>query len=465
MSGDVYARVPGSFRDPSGFVFLHDGVVHRQINATCADRYDQLMRSGLYAALADAGDLVAHEEVSAVAPSAVPAWKIIRPRHIPFISYPYEWCFSQLKAAALLTLRAHQRALEHGMVLRDASAYNVQFVDGRPVFIDTLSFGPYVEGEPWVAYQQFCRHFLAPLALMARVDVSLGQLARVHIDGVPLDLASALLPLSTWLSFPLLTHMHLHARSSRKYADIVAEPSPAATRPGLVSKTGMLAIIDSLTSAVSNLDWKPVGTEWGDYYQKTNYTDEAHTHKKELVSSFLARTAPRCVWDLGANTGVFSRIAAEQGARVNSFDVDPAAVEQNWRACVGAKETRILPLLQDLTNPSTGIGWNNDERSSLPARGPADTAMALALVHHLAISNNVPLDRIAEFFHRICRHLIVEFVPKADSQVRRLLATREDVFPDYTLGGFEAAFAPCFSVVERAAIRGSERTLFLLAAR
>src|SRR5579862_2850751 len=192
-------RVGGSFRDPSGFLFVHDGTVYRQINPAGADNYDRFMASGLSAALTRRGDLVAHEEVDLPAPDP-PAHRIIRPAQIPFVSYPYEWSFGQLKAAALLTLAIQRTALDHGQVLRDASAYNVQFAHGKPIFIDTLSFGAYQEGPPWIAYQQFCKHFLAPLALMAKVDIELSQLLRVHIDGIPLALASKLLPLSTRLS-------------------------------------------------------------------------------------------------------------------------------------------------------------------------------------------------------------------------------------------------------------------------
>jgi ribosomal protein L11 methylase PrmA len=468
-------RIAGSFRDPSGFLFTHDGAIYRQVNAAYAEHYDRLMQSGLYDALTRSGSLVAHEEVSwavgASAPPAIadapPAWKIIRPERVPFISYPYEWSFGQLKAAALLTLDIQRRALEKGLVLRDASAYNVQFLRGKPIFIDTLSFGPYAEGEPWVAYQQFCKHFLAPLALMAKIDVGLSQLMRVHIDGVPLELASKLLPFGTKLHFGLATHLHLHAKSSQKWANAAADDaslSSAKARTG-VSKTALLGQIDSLQSTISGLDWSPGGTEWGDYYASTNYTEASHQHKKELVGRFVGAAGARVVWDLGANTGVFSRIAAEAGAQVISFDIDPAAVERNWREVSKAKETRILPLLQDFTNPSTGIGWDNDERASLADRGPAEMLMALALIHHIAISNNVPLPRIARALHRLCSGLIIEFVPKEDSQVRRLLATREDIFPDYTLEGFEAAFAPWFSIADKEPVRESHRTLYRMVAR
>lgn len=188
--------LPGSFRDPSGFVFWRDGVIYRQVNAIYKEDYDHLMSSGLYKALVDAGLLIPHEEVGAEPAVSDGAYKIIRPELVTFVSYPYEWSFSQLKDAALTTLRVQHESMDFGMTLKDCSAYNVQFKDGKPVFIDTLSFERYREGTPWAPYRQFCQHFLAPLALMSHRDVRLSQLLRIHVDGVPLDLASSLLPLS-----------------------------------------------------------------------------------------------------------------------------------------------------------------------------------------------------------------------------------------------------------------------------
>lgn len=454
---------PASFRDPAGFVFSRGDTLYRQVNAAGARDYDQLMASGLHAALVERGWLVAHEEAP-VAPCRAGAHKVLQPERIAFISYPYEWCFSQLQDAALLTLDAQLLALDHGMSLKDASAYNVQFRGGKPVLIDTLSFEAYAEGRPWVAYRQFCQHFLAPLALMAKVDVRLSQLLRSYIDGIPLDLASRLLPGSTKLDFGLLAHVHLHARTQRAHAATEDGGTASATRARSVqvSRNGLVGLLQGLRSTVAKLAWKPAGTEWGDYYQATNYDEAAFAAKRELVGSYLAQAAPRSVWDLGANTGVFSRIASAQGAATVAFDIDPAAVERNHRQARNEGRDAPLPLLLDLTNPSPGLGWAGGERDSLAARGPADCVMALALVHHIAISNNVPLAGIAAYLGRLGRKLIIEFVPKSDSQVRRLLASREDIFGNYDTAGFEAAFSGTFDIDRVEPVLGSERTLYLM---
>jgi len=449
--------VPSSFRDRSGFLFFQDGLIYRQVNTIYKENYDHLMNSGLYESLVASGLLVFHEEVGTDYARTDGAYKVLEPELIPFISYPYEWCFRQLKDAALGTLEIQRRALDFGMTLKDGSAYNMQFLKGRAVLVDTLSIEKYRKGQTWVAYRQFCEHFLAPLALMSYKDIRLNQLCRIHIDGIPLDLASSLLPLRTWLSFPLLSHIHLHAKSQRHFADKTVN-----TTGRQINRRGFLGLIDNLESAVKRLDWRPKGTAWAEYYEDTNYPPHAVEQKKQLVAGFLDETNPKTVWDLGANRGLFSRIASDRGIPTISFDLDPAAVQRNYLECVEKGETNLLPLLLDLTNPSPSIGWENQERMSILERGPADTVLALALIHHLAISNNLPLDKIAGFFNRICNSLIIEFVPKSDSQVQRLLSTREDIFSDYTQQFFESTFREHFSVRSSVKIRDTERTLYLM---
>jgi hypothetical protein len=450
-------QLSASFRDPSGFLFSCDGVLYRQVNRKYEQEYLRLMESGLCEKLVKAGLLIPHVEVDQVPAESELAYKIIQPERVPFISYPYEWSFGQLKDAALATLSIQRRALKVGMSLKDASAYNIQFVRGKATLIDTLSFEMYKEGQPWVAYRQFCQHFLAPLALMALRDVRLNQLLRVYIDGVPLDLASGLLPSKTRFNFGLLTNIHLHAGAQKRYSG-----AEVKSRAATMSKQAMTGLIDGLDSAIRKLEWKPGGTEWGNYYDITNYSDSAFEHKKQLVKGWAAKVKPTLVWDLGANNGVFSRVAGEDGAFVISSDIDPTAVEQNYRQMKEEKTENLLPLLVDLTNPSPSIGWANEERDSLGRRGPADLVLSLALIHHLAISNNVPLPQVADFFAKIGKWLVIEFVPKSDSQVQKLLISREDIFPNYTREGFESAFQQRFKITEAVNVRESERVLYLL---
>jgi hypothetical protein len=386
-------------------------------------------------------------------------YQVIRPGEISFISYPYEWSFSQLKAAALTTLTIQKRALEFGMSLKDSSAYNIQFLHGKPILIDTLSFEVYQEGLPWVAYRQFCQHFLAPLALMSYIDVNLSQLLRIHIDGIPLELTSKLLPRKTRFNFSLLTHIHLHAAAQKRYA---GQKVDLETPQKGMTKTGLLGILTSLESIVKKLIWQPKGTAWADYEEFHSYDDIALDHKKEIIAGYLERVNPKSVWDLGANIGTFSRLASQREIPTLAFDIDPAAVELNYQKCVKEGDSFLLPLTLDLTNPSPDLGWSHQERSSLVKRGPADCIMALALIHHLAITNNVPLNQIARFFADLGDWLIIEFVPKEDPQTQKLLASREDIFPDYTQKKFEEVFQATYKIIDSQDIKNTDRTLYLL---
>ena len=454
-----------SYRDPSGFVYSRDGTLYRQVNRVFHDRFQAFMSSGLYAELVEHRLLIPHRDVSLGLAASADAVAVLEPERVDFVSYPYEWSFGQLRDAALLTLDLQERALARGFTLRDSSAYNVQFVRGRPLFIDTLSFEPREEGAPWAGYRQFCEHFLVPLALMSRVDVRVATLLRAHLEGIPLDLGSRLLPRRTWLRPGLLFHVHLHAMVQRRYADRGAGQSArgGGVKRG-VSSSAAAGLARSLRGSIEALDWRPSGTEWADYTADNNYSAEAAGSKREVVLGFLNGLGARTAWDLGANTGEYSRAAREVVPGVIAFDLDPAAVERNYRRVKAENEPGILPLLLDLTNPSPALGWAHRERLSLEERGPADVLLALAVVHHLAIGHNLPLERIASFFARLGRNLIVEFVPKSDSQVQRLLRDRPDIFPDYTREGFEAGFRSCFRVERAVPVSDSERTLYLMTA-
>ena len=455
------ARIGSSFRDPSGFLYSRDGVLLRQVQERYRPHYEQLMASGLYAALVAEGLLVPHDERPLDEAAAPGAAFVLRPERIPFISLPYEWCFGQRQAAALLTLRVQELALAHGMTLKDASAFNVQFRGVRPVLIDTLSFERYVEGTPWVAYRQFCQHFLAPLLLQARLDVRLGALLRQYLDGIPLDLASQLLPRRSWFSPAIAMHVHLHAQSIARHAPTDAERPGAAARSASVSKRGLEGVLASLRGAVEGLRWQ-AGTEWGHYEETHNYDAEGRASKQGLVAAFVQAAGATRVIDLGANAGEYSRVARDAGASlVVAADGDPMAVERGFHRLRDANESGVHPLLVDLTNPAPAQGWDHAEWPSLAQRGPFDAVLALALVHHLAIGNNVPLAGVAQMLARLGRHVIIEWVPKPDPQVQRLLSAREDIFDGYTEQGLVAAFAQVgLREVQRAPVGGSGRTLF-----
>lgn len=456
---ESYQQSFGSFKDPAGNIFEYKTNIYRSINAVGREDYELLLGSGLFDELTQSSKLVWHHEVES--PRIAGAWKIIQPERVETISYPYEWSFSQLKDAALLTLEVQKSALLRGMTLKDASAFNVQFVDNKPLFIDTLSFEGYVEGQPWAAYKQFCEHFLAPLALMSYVDVRLSKLFVSDLGGVPLDLAVELLPLRTKFRPSLYAHLHLHAKYQVKYSDRGLQSKSKAIS---LSRNRLISLVDSLSLLIQSLKWKPLGTEWGDYYSSTNYSSPAASSKHDIVSTWLYEISPSTVWDLGANDGTYSKIASELGSSVVAFDIDPAAVEAGY---LKAKNDPSLPLclVLDLMNPSPRLGWALAERMSFSDRGGADCVMALALVHHLAISNNVPLGSIAQYFSSLSPNLIVEFVPKSDSQVKKLLSTRKDIFQEYNSDGFERAFEEFYELVSKEQVEDSDRILYRFKSR
>lgn len=454
-------REPGSYRDPSGFVFRRDGVLYRQINAPFADDWQAFESSGLAADLIERRLLIPHQAAPIELAPEEGAVAVIQPDEVGFISYPYEWSFSQLKDAALLTLEAQARAGEHGMTLRDASAYNVQFVGGRPILIDTLSFERAAPDAPWKPYRQFCEHFLAPLALMAHRDGRLGLLLRNYIDGVPLDLAAQLLPRGTRWSPGLAAHIHLHARSQRQHADDTDSVARAVT----MKESRRLALLDHLRRTVEGLKVEAGGTQWADYADRTSYSAAGTASKEAIVRRMLEEIGAGRAWDVGANTGRYSAIAAEAGYEVVALDIDWAAVERHYLALRSSGEARIMPLLADIAEPSPAIGWENEERASLLERANADVVVGLALVHHLAIGRNVPLPMISRLIARLAPNLILEWVPKEDPMAKRLLAAREDIFAGYSADGLRAAFRRDFEIIEEAPIEDSLRILFRMRAR
>lgn len=442
---------PASFKDPSGYLFTKDGQIYRRINSMYFSEYDHLMGSGLYQKLTAGKLLISHQLLKRITKEL-----IIKPLEIPFISYPYEWSFSQLKDAAIQTLKIQKLALDYGMSLKDASCYNIQFLDGQPILIDTLSFEKYKVGQGWIAYRQFCMHFLSTLLLMSLIDVRLNRLLQVYIDGIPLDLTNSLLNYKSWFNFGALIHIKAHSKAEHKFSEIDFNRNSKSLK-----LSSLYGLIDNLENTIRNLKLKNQKTEWAQYYQDTNYSVKSIRDKKQIIKSLLSQIKPRQIWDLGANDGTFSRLADSESL-VISFDIDPSAVENNYLFNKEHSIKNCLPLLFDLTNPPPGLGWANQERMSFSERGPADLIMALAFIHHLVFSHNVNFDMIATFFCRLTKYLIIEFVSKEDSQIKRLLRNRKDIFTDYKQSNFEKAFKKRFTILSSQQIKDTTRHIYLM---
>ena len=438
-----------SFRDNFGYVYYENDTVFRQLNEENTTDFDFFINSGLAQKLISKNWLINFIEVESDSPG-----KTLKVDKIPIISYPAEWSFSMLKDAAILTLKIQKLALDFGMTLKDASAYNIQFINSNPIFIDITSFEKIVQNTQWVAYQQFCKHFLAPLALMAKVDISLNSLFKVHLDGIPLPLASKLLPFKAKFNLGIYLHIILHSKFSEKYNSkkIMSKPQ---------KEGNIFNLISNLKETIHQLKYSPTNTEWVDYY-KNSVENEYLEAKIKLFKTYLSSLKKGSMWDIGSNDGYFTNIASEFATQTVGSDIDPAAVENFYLKNKLQNNSNILSLVLDITNTDGGFGWNNLERKSIFERIKVDTIVALAIVHHLRITYAIPVNYLAKFFAEKCTNLIIEFVPKTDEKVQILLQNRMDVFEDYTIENFKVEFEIYFDIINSKMIENSKRTLFLL---
>ena len=450
----------GSFRDPSGCVFDVDGKIYRSIFAPGLKDFEAARDAGVYDKLIEGGLLLPHKEVDIgnLAPEGT-IYCLSHPR-LPMVSYPWEWPFSLLKDAALIHLDAMEILLPYGFWLRDASAFNVQYDSIKLRLIDTLSVGRRVSESPWVAYGQFCSHFIAPLAMAAYCDIRTFSLWRNYIDGYPLNLATKLLPLWRLFRLGLFMHLGLHARMQDR-ADRKEDIGKLnlAKKPK-VSERGLIGLIHSLRRTTEGIKWNRFSKIWEGYREIRTYNTEDVARKSDYVDSVVQRLKPNMVWDLGSNTGEFSLIAASHGAFVVSIDGDPACTEFLFQKVSTEGIRSILPLTMDLANPSPNLGWDNRERLSLRDRGPADLVLALALIHHLVFSCCVPLYQIAKWFVNITNHVLVEFIPLLDPMVQKLLRNRGGEHLPYNLDVFQSSFGEYFDFVDRKTLQNG-RILFL----
>ena len=445
---------PASYRDTSGFVFTQDDTVYRYIHPRYEAQYTQLMSGGLYDELVKRKQLIAHTEINETASFGFADGKVLMPQQIPFISYPYEWSFDMWKDAALLTLQLASASLQKKMILKDATPFNIQFYKGKPIFIDTLSFDNYEPGKPWVAYRQFCECFLAPLLLMQYCHPDTAKIFTVYPNGMPMQVLVSLLPKQSRWNMNTFLHVHLQAKFSAKQ-----KQKPAAENN--FSKQKMELLLNGLESFVQKMSAKKVKTTWDDYYSDTILGNDYLQAKTALVKSFIKDIEFKTVIDLGANDGHFS-LLFDDSKEVIATDADANCINELYLNIKKENKTNVLPLINNLTTPSPSIGWNNTERESITTRLKADLVLALALVHHLAIANNVPLGLIANWLQPMGEHLIIEFVPKSDDKVKKLLQHRADIFDDYSLENFRSLFANNFKIVKEEKVGNTNRILFLM---
>ena len=448
-----HIRHPASYKDPSGFIFQASEKFYRQVNKIYAAHYDLLISSGLSSLLQQKKLLLAHKEVKENMLHSGDWYLTLLPEQIPFTSYPYEWCFEQMKDAALLTLEIVKLSVDKGMILKDATPYNVQFLNGRPVFIDTLSFEKYDPSLPWIAYRQFCESFLFPLLLSHYHKTGIQPFLNSYPNGIPVNVTAKLLPWKSRLNPGVSLHVFLQNKLSKK--------SKNAGQVNSFSKNKLLNLISHLEGIIRDLD-NTDKTEWSNYYADSISGGEYLGKKEEIVNNLLQKVDGRKILDLGANEGFFSHLAAAKNFDVVAVDKDDQCINTLYKKIKEKNITNILPLCIDLLNPSPASGFAHNERASFGARIHTDAVMALALIHHLAIGHNLPLSRIAEYLFGFSHQLIIEFVPKEDEKVQLLLQNKKDIYPEYTREHFENIFRQRFTITEKVQVPDNDRIIYLM---
>ncbi len=443
---------PSSFRDNSGFVFKENNIFYRTVLKNYEPSYNKLIQSGLYKKLISKQLFIPHDEIESkkINNDIV---KILKPMQLNFISYAWEWSFSMLKDAALCTLENAITGLDFGMILKDANTHNIQFVQGKATLIDSLSFEIYNEKQHWMAYRQFCESFLAPLLLQKYNHAAMNKLLIAYPSGIPLKICNQLLPAKAKWNLNVFLHIYLPAKIKNKKNE---KKTPD------FSKQKMTTLLQGLKSFVKNLELKKDKTVWDDYYAKTILNATYLEEKKKLVSDFLSKISFNSILDLGANDGEFSLPFANSDKKIISVDIDENCIERLYLHCKKHKIKNINAIINNMANPSPALGWRNEERNNLHDRIKTDVTLALALIHHLAIAENIPLKKIVDYFYSLSPYLIIEFVEKNDAKVQELLKFRKDIFDDYNAENFKKIVREKYEILEEEIVGNEKRILFLL---
>jgi len=446
---------PISYKDPSGYIIKREEGYYRYVTRDYALEFEHLISSGLYKTLIDEYLLIPHREIEDKE-AGKNFYKVLFPQQIELITYPFEWTYSQWQEMVLTFLRINQIALEHGMILKDATPYNFVFVEGECILLDSLSFRFFKDGDPWIAYRQFCEEILGPLSLMRYNDPSWARLQQSSMRGLPLIFISNQLPLRSWFNTVCLLHIHLHAKFQGR------KEKTKQTHAGF-SKQKLNILFDLLKNTITKWDRPLNGKSIWDHYYETDIEDPNYlTDKTACINQWLSELNPNSTIDLGANTGKFSFLAAQYSKQVIAVESDMNCMEEIRKGCHQKKINTINTIVADITEPSPALGWDNAEKTALLQRLNGDVLMALALVHHLCLSKNIPLDFIAKAFADIStRYVIVEFIPKEDSKAKLLLQQREDIFTKYTEAHFVKYFETHFRLVDSFSPAASARKLFL----
>jgi hypothetical protein len=443
---------PGSFRDRNGSVFYRGDRVLRALGPQAMANWQALRAQPFYERARSDGRIVE------TWPDAHGAAQLEHAR-IPFISYPYEWPFGMLKDAALLHLGLMREALDAGMILMDSSPYNVQWIGAQPVFIDIPSFEPLGPGEPWVGYRQFCEMFLYPLMLQSYKGIDFRPWLRGRIDGIPTEAMRQMISGRDMLRAGVLMHVVAQSALQKRYSGSGRNVRGALAEAGFDRRL-IERNVAKLTHLVEGLAAPAVRTEWSDYDRTHSYAAEDFAAKEAFVRAAAARRRWRLAWDLGCNTGTFSRIAAEHADTVVAMDGDWMAIERLYGMQKAEAGGSILPLVVNLADASPNQGWRGVERKGLAERGRPELTLCLALVHHIVIGANIPLASFLDWLAGLGTAVVIEFVGRDDEMVQALLANRADQYDDYHPEVFRALLDERFEIGADSPLKGGRRHIY-----
>ncbi len=439
-----------SFRDPAGCVIEHEGRLMRMLNLETMSLINGLMENGWLNRQMDTGRIARSRILSREEQKPVlkgrdeEAWGLLEHERLPVLSYPYEWSFSMLADAGILHLDLQEELLDHGLSLKDATAFNVMFDRAKPCFIDFGSIERPVKLDAWYAYGQFCRMFLFPLLLKLKRSLPLPGLFLPHLDGVDIGTCyRALGKRRSWSPGLFLDVGLQHALHGTQTAKPKSAKKSEPSKKGdpEVQKLNLRRLRRKLERLKKSYR---LGGVWSDYRVTHSYTSEDEKKKAAFVERVLRAEKPEWVHDVGCNTGQYSRLAAAQGCRVISSDADHDSIECLYRELQN-HPADIYPLVGNIAAPSPGVGYMSQERKPLLDRIQTDGVLALALIHHLMVHARLTLTMMAELFAHLTRRvLIIEYVHTSDEMFETLLAFRTDDFSWLTLDSFRQAFAERF---------------------
>lgn len=448
-----------SFRDPDGFVFESNGIVYRAIHKNYTETFNEIIATGLFERLIKEELLLPFTIERDITFNIPDHTIIIKPYQLKHTTYPYEWPLNQFIDAALCTLKIQEICIAYGFHLKDATPFNIQFIEGKLKLIDTLSFCR-PNNHLWEGYKQYCESFFAPLLLMTKIEKDLVRIFQIYPNGLPLQLVSKILPHRSWLNMSILFHIHLHAHSQKLHHR--GEKKMSQDSSLKFNQHQDIGLVSSLQSGIRAINKGNSVFNWADYYQSDAVNPKYLENKISIISNILSNTKPNLVLDIGTNTGVFAKIASNYAETVVALDRDPVSINHLYSLIKKEQIRNIIPMVMDILNPSPSLGWMNKERSSFFERVNPDLVMLLGISHHLLAQANINFTKLLELCLITKKYLILEYIPPEDPNYRNLFVSRQNQFEWYTKESLILNLQNKFNVIDIKQVDPTNRSIIFL---